>query len=111
MTVPNFVRDAPGGAASFSPGPVMHFKLIALPLEQALANNHYQRLQRLAHQLKGAGGGYGYPSLTEAAKILEDTAKAKDVEAANLALNELNASCRAVISGRPTDVLSQEADS
>ncbi|UCD74143.1 MAG: Hpt domain-containing protein [Phycisphaerales bacterium] len=30
-----------------------------------------QRLRRLAHQLKGAGGGYGFPTITEAAGDLE----------------------------------------
>lgn len=33
------------------------------------------RLARLAHQLKGAGGGYGYPALGEAAGRLERTLK------------------------------------
>ena len=66
-------------------------------MREALAGNHCEELQRLAHQLKGAGGSYGYPSLTDAASILEDAAKARDLEAANLALSELGALCRAVV--------------
>lgn len=30
-------------------------------------------LCRVAHQLKGAGGGYGFPSITDAARRLEDS--------------------------------------
>ena len=58
-------------------------------MEDASANNDHEGLQRLAHQLKGTGGGYGYPQLTDAAKALETAAKAADPEAARLALNRL----------------------
>ena len=68
-------------------------------MREALANNHHEGLQRLAHQLKGAGGSYGYPQLTDAAKILEDAAKAKDIEAANLTMNQLETLCRAINAG------------
>ncbi len=33
------------------------------------------QLQTLAHQLKGAGGGYGFPQITEAAASLEQALK------------------------------------
>ncbi|MCK4275247.1 MAG: Hpt domain-containing protein [Phycisphaerae bacterium] len=69
-------------------------------MREAIANNHHEKLQRLAHQLKGAGGGYGYPSLTETAEVLEDAARAKDAEAAKLAFSELRALCKAVAAGR-----------
>ena len=59
-----------------------------------------RRLRDLAHQLKGAGGGYGYPVLTEAGKQLEGAARAHDREAAGLALGRLAALVRAVTSGR-----------
>lgn len=71
-------------------------------MREALANNHHEGLQRLAHQLKGAGGSYGYPQLTDAAKVLEDAAKAKDAEAARLALNDLSELCKAVEAGHQT---------
>lgn len=35
----------------------------------------YEQLARFAHQLKGAGGGYGYPGLSERAAILEIQAR------------------------------------
>ena len=42
-------------------------------LDQLLAEGNLQELQRLAHQLKGAGGGYGFPQITEVAACLEQS--------------------------------------
>ena len=36
-------------------------------LGEALNNGQFDELRRLAHQLKGAAGCYGFPTLTEAA--------------------------------------------
>lgn len=69
-------------------------------MRDALANNDVDRVRRLAHQLKGAGGSYGYPMLTDAAKALEDAAKAEDRERAMLALAELDCLCQAVAAGK-----------
>jgi signal transduction histidine kinase/CheY-like chemotaxis protein/HPt (histidine-containing phosphotransfer) domain-containing protein len=68
-------------------------------MREASANNHHDRLQRLAHQLKGAGGGYGYPMLTQEAAILEQAAKAADSEQARLVLRRLTDLCQAVRRG------------
>jgi len=68
-------------------------------MREALTHRHLEELQRLAHQLKGAGGSYGYPALTEAAKILEGAAREGDLEAARLALTRLESLSRAVARG------------
>lgn len=44
-------------------------------LEELLSGNDLAELQRLAHQLKGAGGGYGFPQITDAAASLEQAIK------------------------------------
>ncbi len=41
----------------------------------ALAEEDFETFRKLAHQLKGAGGGFGYPIITEKAAILEANAK------------------------------------
>lgn len=41
-------------------------------LEAAHASGDHPMLRRLAHQLKGAAGGYGFPTLTTAAAELEE---------------------------------------
>ncbi len=70
-----------------------------------LANDDRPELQRQAHQLKGAGGGYGYPAVTEAAKALEAAVKADDMAAAGPALDALDAICQAAVQGQTTDSL------
>jgi HPt (histidine-containing phosphotransfer) domain-containing protein len=47
----------------------------ATSLEELLSQNDLPELQRLAHQLKGAGGGYGFPQITDAAAGLEQAIK------------------------------------
>ena len=45
-------------------------------IQQALGANDMNQLKILAHQLKGAAGGYGFPNLTEAARKVENSASA-----------------------------------
>ena len=44
-------------------------------LREALRDRDWDRLVVLAHQLKGAGGSYGYPEISEAARQLEADAR------------------------------------
>jgi HPt (histidine-containing phosphotransfer) domain-containing protein len=55
------------------------------------------RLARLAHQLKGAGGGYGYPALGEAAGKLEQTLKQLVEDGAPVALARLQSEFNALL--------------
>src|SRR5690348_3177116 len=41
-------------------------------LRRGLDDGDTATVRRIGHQLKGAGGGYGYPDLTEAGRRLED---------------------------------------
>ena len=76
-------------------------------LLQAAANNQWDALQRAAHQLKGAGGSYGYPCLTDAARDLESHAKQQDAEAAMLALSSLARLCERIQTGYAVDAVPQ----
>lgn len=58
-------------------------------LEQAANAAVWDELIRLAHQLKGAGGGYGFDPITENARVLEAAAKAADAEAVRQAIEAL----------------------
>lgn len=40
-------------------------------MEACLSEDDLDHLKLMAHQLKGAGGGYGFPQITEAAASLE----------------------------------------
>lgn len=44
-------------------------------LDGFLNSADYRQLAQIAHQLKGAGGGYGYPGLTQGAAKLEAEAR------------------------------------
>ena len=76
-------------------------------MQAALANGDFEGLGRLAHQLKGVGGGYGYPKLTDLAKTLEDAAKSEDREAAGLALGPLARYCQGIVAGRSVENVSE----
>jgi diguanylate cyclase (GGDEF)-like protein/PAS domain S-box-containing protein len=67
----------------------------------ALRLDDRQELRLLAHQLKGAAGGYGFPSLTEAAARLEASLQAEAGET-QLALDALVAACGRVQSIGPS---------
>ncbi len=73
-------------------------------MHHAHADGQHREVQRLAHQLKGAGGAYGYPSLTEASRVLEDSAKAQDRTAEGAALEALGAVSLAIQDGYETHV-------
>lgn len=40
-------------------------------MQSALAASDWERLRTLAHQLKGAAGGYGFPQLGSAAALID----------------------------------------
>ncbi len=51
----------------------------AAALAKAFADQNMEELRRLSHQLKGAAGGYGFPTITDSAKAVEADAQAEDV--------------------------------
>jgi CheY-like chemotaxis protein len=76
---------------------------------QAAAGGLWDVVRRLAHQLKGAGGSYGYACLTEAARALESRADQADGEGVLLALNHLAHLCERIQAGHCPDCVSQGA--
>ncbi|MBL8890761.1 MAG: Hpt domain-containing protein [Planctomycetaceae bacterium] len=42
---------------------------------ELLKSRRFDEIAQLAHQLKGAGGSYGYPTLSDAARAVEFSAK------------------------------------
>jgi HPt (histidine-containing phosphotransfer) domain-containing protein len=58
-------------------------------LEAALNEQDFQALRTCAHQLKGSGGGYGYPALTTHAADLERSAADAQLQACQEGVAEL----------------------
>jgi HPt (histidine-containing phosphotransfer) domain-containing protein len=77
-----FVQEMPGRIADF---------------RACWEGKELDRLTRLAHQLKGAGGGYGYPALGEAADRLEKTLKQLVEQGSPVALPRLQAEFNALL--------------
>lgn len=68
-------------------------------MDKALGSSNFEALRTAAHQLKGSGGGYGYPVLSERAAMLEKHAKMRVIEDCQRALDELKSICGRVVIG------------
>ncbi len=63
-----------------------------------------ESLRAMAHQLKGAGGGYGYPAITQAAARLEHRILSQSSETELLeSLQTLIGCCDAAVAGIASD--------
>ena len=66
-------------------------------MQEALNAEDLEALRRSAHQLKGSGGGYGYPVLTKRAAELEDFAKSGSLDHCEKTFAELKDLCSRVV--------------
>lgn len=47
-------------------------------LVEALQQNDYESIRILGHSMKGVGGGYGFGTITDIGRLLEQAAKDRD---------------------------------
>jgi HPt (histidine-containing phosphotransfer) domain-containing protein len=47
-------------------------------MTEALENGDFTLIQSLSHSMKGSGGGYGFDTITDIGKVLEQAAKSGD---------------------------------
>lgn len=67
----------------------------ASSIAKALADADYATLRTLAHQLKGAAGGYGFPTISDVAQSLEETCKVdKDLEKLTAQVQQIAMACQ-----------------
>ncbi len=66
-------------------------------MDDAVRAADFDALRVAAHQLKGSGGGYGYPILTERAAQLERHAKDRTLDECIASVEELKAICKRVV--------------
>ena len=73
-------------------------------LSEAWESGDRTRLKSLAHQIKGAAGGYGFPSITRSAAALETVLRTQETELASVGkrLDELLDLCRRATPGDGT---------
>jgi len=77
-------------------------------MREAAHNSQWNALRRLAHQMKGAGGSYGFACLTDAAGELESHARSGDAEAAIRVLDHLGHLCERIQAGHVPDYVSSD---
>lgn len=64
-------------------------------IQSALSSGQLDEVRSIAHQLKGAGGGYGFMPITEAALTLETAVKTQaNLAAITKAMDELVDLCK-----------------
>ena len=68
-----------------------------LDMEDALRPADFEKLQTLAHQLKGCGAGYGYPVVSERAANLEQCAKNRVAHDCTAVLGEMKEICSRIV--------------
>ncbi len=70
-------------------------------LTQAADAQDLDAVRSIAHQLKGAGGGHGYPQITEVAAGLEQNARNAQLDECQRAISELTLVIQRVRAGAP----------
>ena len=65
-------------------------------LQRTFERGALDELGSIAHQLKGAGGSYGFPQITECARRLEHQTKESDLDEVRRGLDELVDLCNRV---------------
>jgi HPt (histidine-containing phosphotransfer) domain-containing protein len=56
---------------------------------EALKHGDFQTVQRLGHDMKGVGGSYGFPTITDIGAALEQSAASSDTGTARMWTGEL----------------------
>ena len=69
-------------------------------INHAFTANDNDELARIIHQLKGVGGGYGYPKLTELCANMEEKIESQDGEGVAILINDLNSMVDKIINGK-----------
>ncbi len=72
------------------PGYLANRRADVLTLRAALDSADFQAIRMIAHKIRGSGGGYGFPVLTELGAAIEGAALAQDSEVIRKNLTELD---------------------
>jgi HPt (histidine-containing phosphotransfer) domain-containing protein len=60
-------------------------------MDEALRQGDFEAIQVLGHSMKGAGGSYGFDTVTDIGKSLEEAAKKNNAEGIQRSVGELAA--------------------
>ena len=79
---------------------MMRLPIMRDAINQAHSDNNEEELSRLIHQVKGVGGGYGYPTLTELCAKVEFQIASQNKENTNALIEELNLLVDEILEGK-----------
>lgn len=83
------IIDVNAAVAELVPGYLQRRQAEIRVLEDALASGELPVIQRIAHNIKGTGAGYGFPEITELGRAMEAAAKAGNQPEIRARLSEL----------------------
>lgn len=72
-------------------------------IKMSFVNEEWPNMCATVHDLKGMGGGFGYPQLSELAEKLETELKNENYQAVRMLLNELDNMCQRIKIGKSPD--------
>ncbi|MCG6971461.1 MAG: Hpt domain-containing protein [Gammaproteobacteria bacterium] len=75
---------------------------IVSKIRQLFQEKAWLQLKKEVHELKGMGGGFGYPMLTELAGRIEYQIKNQNHDEVGILLEELDALSDRIVKGMPT---------
>jgi len=74
---------------------------LMLRVNDAMAQQNWPELRKVIHDIKGTGGGFGYPILTDLATKIEFQMAKDDVAEITASVAALNCLCQRIYSGAP----------
>ena len=72
------------------PGFLENRNLDIKTIYDALARDDYDAIAKLGHSMKGVGGGYGFDTITDIGRSIEQAAKDKNPQKIKASLSELS---------------------
>ena len=69
---------------------MLRLPILQNKVNQAYSDENEEELSGFIHQLKGVGGGYGYPTLTDLCAKIELQIKTKNAENVSTLMNDFN---------------------
>ena len=89
MTEPVLPVRIDADLADLIPGYLDNRRVDLRDARDALRIGDYARLQRIGHNIRGSGGGYGFDQLVQIGTRLEQAGIAQQAEQASLCLDDL----------------------
>lgn len=68
-----------------------HRQADVIRLEDAIASGNFVQIDAIGHAMKGTGGGYGFPVISDIGRRLELAGRERDTDAASQCLRDLAA--------------------